>query len=125
LNVAFVYVSACETEAVNAYFKPFSASNTFKLLALLETNITGLSIHSFVKNRIKNTQEKIMPVAYVYIRGSYFLIKQKMNKSKKKYIKFAMPVVKHRAEYASKCCLEGTLSAWDFIKSFYRYEYVF
>jgi hypothetical protein len=55
LYVASVYVSAGETEAVNAYFKPFFASNTFELLALLETNITGLSIHSFVKNQIKNT----------------------------------------------------------------------
>lgn len=41
-----------------------------------------------------------MPVAYIYIRGSYFLIKQKMNKSKKNYIKIAMPVAKHTAEYA-------------------------
>jgi hypothetical protein len=48
-----------------------------------------------------------MPVAYIYIRGSYFLIKQKINKSKKNYIKFAMPVAKHTAEYASKFCLEG------------------
>jgi hypothetical protein len=48
-----------------------------------------------------------------------------MNKSKINYIKFSMPVVKHRAEYASKCCLEGILSGWDFIKGFYRYEYVF
>jgi hypothetical protein len=38
-----------------------------------------------------------------------------MNKSKKNYIKFAVPVAKHTAEYASKCCLEGILSAWDFI----------
>ena len=59
----------------------------------------------------------MMPVAYIYIythtyiRGSYFLIKQKMNKSKKNYIKIAMPVAKHTAEYASKCCLEGILSA--------------
>jgi hypothetical protein len=53
--VASVYVSAGETESVNAYFKPFFVSNTFKLLALLETHITGLFIHSFVKNRIKNT----------------------------------------------------------------------
>jgi hypothetical protein len=66
----------------------------------------------------------MMPVAYIYIRGSYFLIKQKMNKSKKNYIKFAMPAAKHTAEYASKCCLEGILSAGDFIKGFYRYEYV-
>jgi hypothetical protein len=49
-----LFVSASETEAVNAYFSSFFASNTFKLLALLETEITGLSIHSFVKNRIKN-----------------------------------------------------------------------
>jgi hypothetical protein len=48
--VAFVYVSAGETEGVNAYFKPFFASKTFKLLALLETNITGLSTDSLVKN---------------------------------------------------------------------------
>jgi hypothetical protein len=39
-----------------------------------------------------------------------------MNKSKKNCIKFTKPVVKHTAEYASKCCLEGILSAWDFIK---------
>jgi hypothetical protein len=64
----------------------------------------------------------MMPVAYIYIQGSYFLLKQKMNKSKKNYIKFAMPVVKHTAEYASKFCLEGILNAWDFIKGFYRYE---
>jgi hypothetical protein len=41
-----------------------------------------------------------MTVAYIYIlhiRGSYFLIKQKMNKSKKNYIKIAMPVAKHTA----------------------------
>jgi hypothetical protein len=50
LYVAFVYVSAGETEAVNAYFKPFFGSNTFKSLVLLETKISGLSIHSFVKN---------------------------------------------------------------------------
>jgi hypothetical protein len=67
----------------------------------------------------------MMPVAYIYIRGSYFLIKQKINKSKKNYIKFAMPVAKHRAEYASKFCLEGIFSVWDFIKGFCRYEYVF
>jgi hypothetical protein len=48
-----------------------------------------------------------------------------MNKSKKNYIKFAMPVAKHMAECASKYYLEGILSAWDFIKGFYRYEYVF
>jgi hypothetical protein len=35
---------------------------------------------------------------HTYIRGSYFLIKQKMNQSKKN-IKFAMPVAKHTAEY--------------------------
>jgi hypothetical protein len=34
-----------------------------------------------------------------------------MNKSKKNYIKIAMPVAKHTAEYASKCCLDGLLSA--------------
>jgi hypothetical protein len=53
----------------------------------------------------------MMPVAHIYIRRSYFLIKQKMNKSKKNYIKIAMPVAIHTAEYASKCCLEGILSA--------------
>jgi hypothetical protein len=37
-----------------------------------------------------------MAAAYLYIRGSYFLIKQKMNKSKKNYIQIAMPVAKHR-----------------------------
>jgi hypothetical protein len=58
----------------------------------------------------------MMPVAYIYIRGSYFLLKQKINKFKKNCIKFAMPVEKQTAEYASKCCLEGILSAWDFIK---------
>jgi hypothetical protein len=51
-----------------------------------------------------------MTVAYIHIRGSYFLIKQKMNKSKKNYIKIAMPMAKHTAEYASKCCLEGILN---------------
>jgi hypothetical protein len=66
-----------------------------------------------------------MPVAYIYILGSYFLIKQKMNKSEKNYIKFARPVAKHMAEYASKGYLEGVLSAWDFITGFYRYKYVF
>jgi hypothetical protein len=34
-----------------------------------------------------------------------------MKKSKKNYIKIAMPVVKHMAEYAWKCYLEGILSA--------------
>jgi hypothetical protein len=53
-----------------------------------------------------------MPVAYIYIRGSYFLIKEKMNENEKKnYIKIAMPVAKHTAEYASKFCLEEILSA--------------
>jgi hypothetical protein len=33
-----------------------------------------------------------------------------------------MPVAKHKAEYASNCCLEEILSAWDFIKGFYRYD---
>jgi hypothetical protein len=67
-----------------------------------------------------------MLAAYIYIRGSYFLIKQKMNKSKKNtYIKFSMPVAKRTAECASQCCLEGILNAWDFIKGFYSYEYVF
>jgi hypothetical protein len=47
----------------------------------------------------------------VCVWGSYFLIKQKMNKSKKNYIKMSMPVAKHTAEYASKCCLEGILNA--------------
>jgi hypothetical protein len=36
-----------------------------------------------------------------------------------------MPVAKRRAECASKCCLEGILSAWDFIKGLYRYEYIY
>jgi hypothetical protein len=66
-----------------------------------------------------------MPVVCIYIRGSYFLIKQKMFKSNKDYIKFAMPVAKHSAEYASKCCLEGISSAWGFIKGFYKYDYDF
>jgi hypothetical protein len=66
-----------------------------------------------------------MTVAYIYIRASYFLIKQKINNSKKNYIKFAIPVAKHTAEYVSKCYLEEILSVWDFIKGFYRYEYVF
>jgi hypothetical protein len=35
-------------------FYTSGASNTFKLLALLQIKITGLSIHSFVKNIIKN-----------------------------------------------------------------------
>ena len=48
---------------------------------------------------------------HTYIRGSYILIKQEMNKSKKNYIKIVMPVAKHTTEYASKCCLEGILSA--------------
>jgi hypothetical protein len=52
-----------------------------------------------------------MPVAYISIWGSYFLIKQKMNKSKKNYIKIALPVAKHTAENASKCCLDRILSA--------------
>jgi len=34
-----------------------------------------------------------------------------MNKSKKNYIKIAMPVAKCMAEYATKCCVEGILSA--------------
>jgi hypothetical protein len=124
LYIAFVYVSAGETEAVNAYFKQFFASNTFKLL---ETKITGSSIHSFVKNRIKNILEKSYDCSiYIqYIHPGKLLLKQNMDKSKKNYIKFAMPVVKHTAEYVPKCCLEGILSAWDFIKGFYRYEHVF
>jgi isopropylmalate/homocitrate/citramalate synthase len=48
---------------------------------------------------------------HTYIRGSYFLIKQKLNKSKKNYFKIAMPLAKHMSEYASTCCLEGILSA--------------
>ena len=55
-----------------------------------------------------------MPVArtHAHTHGeAYFLIKQKMNKSKKNYIKIAIPVAKHTAEHASKCCLEGILSA--------------
>jgi len=48
---------------------------------------------------------------YIHIRGSYLLIKQKMNKSKKNYTTIAMPVAKRTAEYASKCCVEGILSA--------------
>jgi hypothetical protein len=64
----------------------------------------------------------MMAVAYIYIyiyihththiRRSYFLIKQKISKSKKNYIKIAMPVAKHTAEYAWKSCLEGILSVW-------------
>jgi hypothetical protein len=34
-----------------------------------------------------------------------------VNKYKKNYIKIAMPVAKHAAEYASIFCLEGILSA--------------
>jgi cysteinyl-tRNA synthetase len=44
-----------------------------------------------------------MPVAYIYIYihpEKLLLMKQKMNKSKKNYIKIAMPVAKHTAEYA-------------------------
>jgi hypothetical protein len=37
-----------------------------------------------------------MAVAYTHKRGSYFLIKQKMNTPKKDYIKIAMPIAKHR-----------------------------
>jgi len=48
-----------------------------------------------------------------------------VNKYKKNYIKIAMPVAKHTAEYASKCCLEGILIALNFMKGFYRYEYAF
>jgi hypothetical protein len=48
-----------------------------------------------------------------------------MNNYKKNCIKIATPVAKRTAEYASKCCLEGLLSACDFMKGFYRYEYVF
>jgi hypothetical protein len=67
------------------------------------------------KFRCQKVKVKIMPVAYIYIYmymgGSYFLIKEKINKSKKNCIKIAMPVAKRRAECASKCCLEGILSA--------------
>ena len=60
-----------------------------------------------------------MPVAYIYththththIQGGYFLIKQKMNKSKKNHIKISMPMAKHTAEYVSECFSEGILSA--------------
>jgi hypothetical protein len=48
-----------------------------------------------------------------------------MNKSEKNYIKIAMSVAKHTAEYASKCSLEGILCARDFINGFYIYEYAF
>jgi hypothetical protein len=59
----------------------------------------------------------------IYIHpGKLLFNKEKINKSKKNYIKFAMPVAKHAAEYASKCCLEGILSAWDFIKGINLYE---
>jgi len=34
-----------------------------------------------------------------------------MNKSKKNFIKIAMPVAKHTAEYASKFYVDGILSA--------------
>jgi cysteinyl-tRNA synthetase len=48
----------------------------------------------------------------MYIHPEKLLFnKAKMYKSKKNYIKFAMPVAKHTAEHASKCCLEGILSA--------------
>jgi hypothetical protein len=52
----------------------------------------------------------MMPVAYIYL-GNLLFNKAKMNKSKKNYIKIAMPVAKHTAVYASKFCLEGILSA--------------
>jgi cysteinyl-tRNA synthetase len=63
----------------------------------------------------------MITVAYIYLyiyiyiythKGSYFLIKQKMNKSENNYIKIAMPVAKYTTEYAWKCCLEGILSVW-------------
>jgi hypothetical protein len=34
-----------------------------------------------------------------------------VNKYKKNNIKIAIPIAKHTAEYASKCCLEGILIA--------------
>jgi hypothetical protein len=43
--------------------------------------------------------------------GKLLLVKQKMNKCKKNYIKIAMHVANHTAAYASKCCLEGILTA--------------
>ena len=54
-----------------------------------------------------------MPIAsiYIYTGKLVFNKAKKVNKYKKNYIKIAMPVVKHTAEYASKCCLEGILSA--------------
>jgi hypothetical protein len=52
-------------------------------------------------------------------------MKQKINKSKKNYIKYVMPVAKHTAEYDSKCYLEGLLSAWDFFMGFYSYSNFF
>ena len=98
-------------------FKPAKPKRQMRILnqwclALLEIQITGLSIHSCVKNIIKSIQGKNDTCSiYIYIWGSYLLINQKMNKSKKNYIKIAMPVAKRTAEYASKCCVEGKLSA--------------
>ena len=44
-----------------------------------------------------------MPVAYIYIyvhAGKLLFNKAKKNKPKKNYIKIAMPVAKHTAQYA-------------------------
>jgi isopropylmalate/homocitrate/citramalate synthase len=98
--------------------------------------VTHLNYYSYLKDklqaypyivllRIKNVYGKNACSIHIYIRGSYFLIKQKMNKSKKNYFKISMPLAKYMAEYATKCCLEGILSARYFIKGFYRYDYVF
>jgi hypothetical protein len=55
-----------------------SASNTFKLLALLQIKITGLSIHSFVKNIIKTIQGQNDACSiYIYMEKLVF------NKAKK------------------------------------------
>jgi hypothetical protein len=78
LYVACIYVSAGETEAVNAYFIQFVASKTFKLLALLETKIAGLFIHSFVENRIKNTLGKNYACS-VYIHPGKLLFNKVKN----------------------------------------------
>ena len=59
-----------------------------------------------------------MPVVYTHTHthththtGKLLFNKEKINKSKKNYIKISMPVAKHTAEHASECCLEGILSA--------------
>ena len=59
-----------------------------------------------------------MPVVYIYIYTYIYiyiytrkLLINKAKKSKINYIKIAMPVAKHTAEYASKCCVEGISSA--------------